>query len=348
MEVMSLFDVRTLGRMSNQLGLHRPRTFLLNKFFKWDGMIYGKDVTVDIQTDTLAISKYINPIAEASTVERPGFKTKTFQLPYFKEKMVTTIANIFTRMPGQPIFAEPFSAAQIAGKLMSQDMITLKNRLDRRSEQMAGELLVTSKIVIKGKGVDAEIDCERDSDHSVELTGTEKWDTTTADVVGDLMAMRDLVVNGSGLSPNICVMGTAAFLSALQHESFLKLLDNLRVVIGNIKSPEQVELGANRYGDALGMEIWVYNQSYIDPADGLTKAIFPTDGVLVGATVDVPLQDNRVYYGQIQDLDCSDLTLPVFNKLDKIADPSSIALIQQCSRAPILIQPNSTAFYDVQ
>lgn len=348
MDVMKLFDVRTLGRMSNQLGLFRPRTFLINKFFKLDGVVYGKDITVDIQTDTLAISEYINPTSEAGTVKRPGYKTKTFQMPYFKEKMNTTIADVFTRMAGQNVFTEPYTAGQVAGRLMSQDMITLKNRLDRRLEQMAGEALKTGKIVIKGKGVDAELDFERDSDHDIELTGTEKWDTTTADVVGDLKAMQDLVVDDSGLSPNIVIMGTAAFMSFLKHDSVLKLLDNLRVVIGNIKSPENIELGANRYADMLGMEIWVYNQSYIDPADGLKKAIFPTDGVLVGATVDVPLQDNRLMYGMIQDLDCHDLALPVFNKLDKIADPSSIALIQQCSRAPILIQPNSTAFYDVQ
>lgn len=349
MDVISLFTVRTLGRMSNQLGIYKPRTFLLNKFFKWDGMVYGQDITVDIQTDTLAISQYTHPKDEAGAVERPGYKSKTFRLPYFKEKMTATVEQLFTRMPGQPVFSGEFSAAQIAGQLMSRDLVTLANRIDRRSEQMAGEALVTGKIVFKGKGVDGEMDFERSNDtHKVTLTGDDKWDTTTADIVGDLHTMKDLVTDDSGLSANICVMGPAAFLSLLKNSDARELLNNLRIVIGNIQSPEQVELGATRYGDILGMELWVYNQSYIDPIDKTKKAIFPADGVLIGATVDVPLQDNRLYYGMIQDFDNDQAGLPIFNKLDKKADPSSISLIQQCSRSPVLIQPNSTVFYDVQ
>lgn len=164
-------------------------------------------------------------------------------------------------------------------------------------ERLSWESLLTGKMpaIFGTTDTDLIYDFRRNSNLSVTL-GTQ-WTTTTADALGNLGALCELIRVHGKMNPDFTLMGTDAYNAFLKNETVLARADNRRyftevTIDSGMQVPTQmqhiIESGGQLRGKISvpeGYELYVF--TYVDSYDtdaGVDTKYMPAGKVLVGSS----------------------------------------------------------------
>ena len=276
-----------------------PNRFLRETFFKNQRTHTTESVDIDIVKTKRLIAQPINPISAAKVVEREGFVTMNTKPAYFKEKIPLRVKDLLSRQPGETIYDAATPEIRAAA-IIGEDLRMLEDRFVRGEELMCAQALFTGKIELKGEGVNSVVDFGYiPNEHEITLSGTSLWDSSTADPQKDMDTWRRMIVQRSGLSSDIAILGSDAAWAVMDNPKVKDRLDNRRIEMGQI-APSKLPRGVTYLGNLLpaGIDMYSYDEWYVDPSDGIEKPIVPGGVVLLGSTA----SRCEMNYGLIQNM----------------------------------------------
>ena len=334
---VDLYNTRTMLEM---LENRKPvRTFILDTFFNRPERTFNTEaVDIDIIKGRRRLAPFVNPKRQGKLVEKRGYISRTFKPAYVKPKMVTTIDEIFKRHPGSFIYAPNSGPAIMAAQEMGRNFAELDEMITRREEWMAVQGLLTGEIPVKGEGVDVVLGFHMEATHLPVLTGGDLWSApTTATPLDDLKTWKRIVAKDSGISPSIAIFGLGAIDAFMKCEQIIGttggvkgMFDIRRINIGQI-DPQLLTNGVTYYGTLteLGLDIYTYEEWYVDDVDEVEYALIPSNKVLLGN----PAARCEKLYGAIMDLGAT-APVPRFPKTWEENDPSERIVMLQSAPLP--------------
>lgn len=339
---IDIFSTRTMLDSLHQMKL--AKTFLLWLFFKAIETSDKEAVDIDIVKGKRKMAPFVRPTDEGIVLEKEGFNTNSIRPPYLKPKRPTTAAELLKRHPGETIYEGNKTPQQKAQEVLGKDLMELTESITRRKEWMAAQLLNTGKVAIVGEGLNAEVDFLMSADHKITLTGNDLWtDKTNSTPLENLRTWKRKAAQDSGIVPNAAVFGAAVLDAFLAHTEVKSQLNTRRIDLGQIK-PEDIPQGATYQGFIEGLDIFTYDEWYIDDA-GDEQPMVPVDKIFLGSTMARTSQ----LHGAIQDLDAMDqgmFAVPHYPKSWRTKDPSIQWLLVQS--APIVCMHQVDAFMVVK
>ncbi len=342
MASLPIYSTYYLNRLIEKL-LPQPR-FFLDKFFPTEVQSDKEEIYFDeVVGARVGIAPFVHPLVEAPTIREQGYKTKSFKPAYIKEKTGLTAEKGWTRLPGEA-FGGEMTPLQRAEMQLMKDTNRLYERIRNRMELMAAEVVKTGKLTIKGEGINALLDYERDASLTKSLTGTKAWTNKDQSMTEFFEGIqRDVAaLNLNQSRPRTVLMGHDAYNLFRQNSEVQKLLpDYMRGANLSIEqTPELNQSFSNviykgYYGNA---SIWLHEGKsddgnfYIDPK----QVLFLCDSI----------QGVR-HFGAIQDLDAGLRPQPIFAKSWKIEDPSQRLVLLQSAPLLVTYDPNTASLITV-
>lgn len=328
------FTLRTLLAAIEQA---KPaRRFLVNTFFSNTETSLTEAVDFDVVDGVRKLAPFVHPLHEGKPVDRQGFEAKTFKPPYIKELRQIRPGDLFARLAGEAIYAQ-MSPEQRLAEILRRDMEDAIETIERREEWMAAQILATGSVHVQGEGVDAVINFGRHSDHTVALGAGVRWNEETGTPLANVRAWRRMISRRTGLTAGIGILGSDALEAFLENEQVTTQMDLLRQQQGQINLAELPE-GVTFVGNLPGIQLFAYDEWYVDPADGDEKPMIGAKDIIIGAANS---QATR-HYGAIQDLEAGGLAaMPFFPKSWDEQNPSVRNTLVQSAPLPAPKQTNA-------
>lgn len=261
-----------------------PRAFLRNTFFSNVKQYETERVDVDYQEGARRLAPFVNPNGPGKSVERIGFTTETVTPPLIAPKRPITIPDIQTRLPGEHAYAG-ISGDERARQLLANDLMELDEDIARREEWMCARALFDSAIPIVGEGVNYTLTFPRDSALNIgTLGGADAWSHSNSDPYAAIEGWLDLGSKLAGVNLETMVLGTSAWAALRNNTKFKEQLDLLRMELARI-APERRDDGVRYVGTlaGLGVDMFVYNEWYLDPETEEQEPMVPAKKILLGS-----------------------------------------------------------------
>jgi hypothetical protein len=325
-------------------GLKTPNPALLGRYFPRVETSDTEEIHFDVLSTKRRIAPFVSPLVEGKVVAGHGFTTNTFKPAYIKDKRVFDPSRPLKRSAGEQIGGsltpEQRRQAYIASELQDQiDMIT------RRLEVMASEVIRTGKVTVVGDGYpQVVVDFGRTAALTpTALASTARWGQSAETPLENLQTWSDLVLKESGTAPVDVIMGVDAWTEFRQNADVKARLDTRRVTGNGMDFGAQLVEGLSFRGTIDGYNIWTYGGWYVDPADGVEKAIFPADQVAMTSEL---LEGVRAF-GAIRDGKAGYRALPYFPKIWEQEDPAVEFLMMQSAPLLVPLRTNASLGIDV-
>ena len=281
---IDLYEPRTMARMLSEM--KPPRTFIRDTFFRNHEEYDTEHVDVDIEIGARRLAPFVSPRLAGKVVDTVGFKTSVYKNPTISLKKVLTGDHLQARVPGESLY-ENRSPEERQAILLGKGLADLDQMITRREEWMCAQALFTGQIHVVGDGVDEVITFGRPAELTIALpAAAQRWDADTADIPKQLRDWRRACVKASGQSPDTAILGAKAADALLANEKLRKTLDTLRLDMGQI-SPELMGTPGVTYLGQLkgtGIDLWVYDEWYVDPDSGDELPMVPEKEVLIGSS----------------------------------------------------------------
>ena len=337
---VNIFDTYT---MLEALEIMFPlRTFLTDLFFKDVRNSTTEFIQLDISSESRRLAEFVAPEQQGKLVEKTTWTTKTVKAPYIKMKTSTNASQILKRQMGQTIYAGNASPAQRAQEELGKDLAMLRNMIIRRIEYMAAQVFLTGKVTGDGEGIDFEVDYGLPASHDIAVGTITAWNNAISDPFGDIEDWAELIEKDSGKTPSVCIMGVDAARAFRNADSVKELLDNRRIVMGELKL-SLLPSGARFLGTIGDIDFYSYSAFYQDSA-GAIQRVFPSKELILAST-DVR---SVLHYGAIEDLEYDgNFAVPFFPKSWMTKDPSKQWLMVQSAPLPAHYEPNSWVHAEV-
>ncbi|MCD8139317.1 MAG: major capsid protein [Planctomycetaceae bacterium] len=291
-----LFNPRTMMAALRQASI--PKRFLQQTFFANVETFATEEVGIDIEKTQRCIAGFTAPDNTGNVVDRKGYFTVSTKPSYIKEMMPTRVADLLKRLAGETIYDELTPMAR-AAKLLGKDLAQLEERIIRREEVMCAEALFTGKLHIVGPGINRTIDFGYEDDiHKKVLSGSSMWDAG-GDPLEDVELWRSEIIERCGISPTHAICGRKVVRAIRNNPKVQEKLDNRRFEMGLIQTKD---LGngvryIGTFNDSM-LDLYAYDEWYVDPADKKSKPMVPEDTILLASTE----ARTRMNYGLIQNL----------------------------------------------
>jgi len=342
---IDIFDTRTMLEAVEQM--KRPSMFLRDTFFPAAPPVETETVDVDIIKGKRRIAPFCSPLSEGKLVEGLGFTSSSIKPGYIKPFMITTASDLLKRSPGQTLYSGGMTIEQRAQLKLGENLAELMDMIDRREEWMAAKALDLGAITmtIKGETTDktVSVDFAMGATHKITLTSTDLWNDTESDPIGDLTDWARLIRQDSGVNPTDVVMGADAAAAFINNAQVQKLLDLRQVDVGAIK-PQQLPNGVSYVGrinaPSLSVDVWTYDEWFIDETTGLETSMVPAKKVWMGSRN----AKNKTLYAVIQDMEAIEEGSAAVKRFPKSwvpKNPSARHLMVQSAPLVALLQPDA-------
>jgi hypothetical protein len=324
-------------------------TFLRDTFFKNTTLSQSENVDIDIFKGKRKVAVYVSPYSQGKVRSRDGYETKTYKPPYIKEKRTTTASDLLKRLIGENIYSDG-SPSQRASEQLAKDLLEMESCITRAEELQAAQALFQGKVILQkqkddGSFFSEEVDYSPSATHKITLTGNDLWsDRTNSDPLVKLRSFRRILIQDSGVSPDVLIMSSDVIDAFLTHPIIKGTggLSPIKVQLGQI-SPQLLPNGVTYWGylQDIACDIYSYDEWYLDPADNTEKSMVPSKKIFMGST---KARMDKLY-GCIKDLSAM---YPVarFPKSWEEEDPSARFLLMQSS--PLLVPTQIDSFLTAQ
>lgn len=343
---LQLFDLATLTAM-------RQRVVTIEMFWRafFPRQINFETPYIDFERANRrykSLAPFVAPNVQGRVVRRQGSKMERLSPAYIKMKGPVDASMVIQRVAGEAPY-QPLTNAQrrlaVIGEIMREHDTRYQNRL----EWLAAKAIIDGAVTISGEDYPAQtVSFNRDPSLTITLTGTAKWDTTTAKPLLDIRSARRKAHDLSGSRIKRLIFGTNAWELFATRMGFDKpetgnLLDtrfrgsetDISRVLDGFDGAEFAGYVQGRNGQGQ-LECWVYSQTY-DDENGVEQAFLNTNDVVgVGAV------DGVQMFGAIHDAEAGYRAISYFQKNWVEPDPSVEYILGQS--APLMVpgEPNAT------
>lgn len=279
-------------------------TFLRDTFFPSIRTFVTESVDLDFYKGSYLVAPFVAPNVGGINVARSGYSTKVYTPPRVAPQRPISKEILNPRLPGENIHSA-MSPEERQDYYLQKDAQEMDDMISRREEVMCAQLLTNGIINVRGYLDDNKQNYIDDNinfqfTNKTTLTGSEKWDSDTADKYGDLEAAV-IDIRKAGYNPRYCVLGQNAWQYIRSDVTFMNMLDVRNYNFGEINPQLRLQNG-NGYAylgrlPELGIELLAYFAWYADD-DGTVKPIFPEDHVLIA-----PDTVGEMCYGAITQLE---------------------------------------------
>ncbi len=330
-------DIFTTRAMVPVLRQNKPvGRFLLDTLF---GRVETSDteyIDIDIVKGNRKMAPFVSPRVEGVVIEDRGFTTNSYKPAYIKQKFVTTAADVAeSRVAGESLYGDN-GAVNRSAEILAEELLEHEERVARREEWMAAQLLTTGKVDVVGEGINQVVDFGLDASHNITLSGTDLWSDAGSDPLGDLATWQKLILKDSGMNPDILIGDTDAISALVNHADVKDTLDTRRVDMGMI-NPRELAPGVVYWGNIISngvnLDVYSYTEWYTDDSD-VDQPIIPAGQVIMTST----RADFRRHYGAIKDLKAGLVAIPRFVKSWEEEDPSARFVLMQSAPLPAVHQ----------
>ncbi len=280
-------EIAKVGWIQLYTQMRSPNGFL-SRFFtmKPGGNYSGKKVAIDIQRFDEDVAIAITKCSGPNLNDIDEFTTKEFTPPAYGEAFPVDVCELLERMAGTDPYTAAYQsdAAQLMA-IMAKGFMIIDDKIKRAVELQASQILQTGKLTLTNKaGTEVyTLDFLPKASH-FPTVGVSWSNTATADPLGDLEALAEVIRADGKIDSDMLIMGKTALRNFLKNEDVQAVLDNRRIDIGAIR-PEMVDSGATFYGyvwvGTYRMEIWTYPDTYKDPQTGNPTKYIADDKVVI-------------------------------------------------------------------
>lgn len=209
---------------------------------------------------------------------------KIFIPPYYAEMFDFTACQRYDETFGQNNMPTKVDASMLLRDAASY-LKALKNKILRAIELQRSQVLHTGVVLLKNGD---SIDYKRRADSMKVLSGTAEWDTTTADMFGDLAVGMEFIRNQglSGATAINAIFGSKALGNFLGNEKVQKQADFRNIKRIDIGMPQFDNVSGMVYHGQIGtkdylVNLWTYNETYEHPVTGVNTPYIEPDTVIM-------------------------------------------------------------------
>lgn len=338
---MDIFNTGTLNRVVRDLS--QPPSFLLDLAFDEAQFSDDENIHFDVESGKPRITPFVHPLREGKIVQSEGHETKTFRPAYAKDKRVFDARGALRRAIGEQIGGSLTPQQRQAARL-NRDLNDQLEMLTRREEVMAAEAIVSGKVTVTGDGYPTTVvDFGRDANLTKALGAGSRWGEAGVKPLDNIEDWADELQSVSGAVANVVIMDPKAWRLFRADQDVKDLLDTRR---GSSASAETGPIvrgngldRARRVGGMGSFDFWVYNDAYVDPADGQTKQLIPDNTAILLDPIN--LEGVRAY-GVIQDEESGFSSERFFSKSWLEKDPAVRYLLMQSAPLAVPYRPNAS------
>ncbi len=312
------------------LGIDVGNSFFLN-YFPYSQTHTQDLIAFDERKDSLLVTPYAHPRAEAPTIEKESYETRHLKPAYLKDKREFDPHELSFRSFGENLTANLSQSDRLELALIS----ALKEQKEfflRRLEQMAGEILLTGKLSIVSEAFSYAVDFKKDPSLNIKLTEKDSWSAEKSDVLENIEEWSARSLDKSGATINSLVFGKKAWNLFRKNKAVKELLDIRRGDTSSITiAPNLIGRGVSYKGLLGEYKTFVHLGKYIDPHLGEVRPFVPDNTVLL---LSDQIEGTK-HFGAIKDFEANLQSVPFFVKKIVKDDPSALFLLAQS--APLLV-----------
>lgn len=280
----------------------RPTTFLQDLFIRNRTFHTTKNLEIDIVKGGETIAPYVSRKGAPTVVGKKGYDTLIHLAPYLYDEITYEPSDADERTPSETIYDT--DANQAIDTRRAVWLADLQDRFIRREEQQLAEAIQTGKVDVDGKDVEYEVDFQMPATHIKTLTGADIWGSGTEKKIDQFEAWSTQIQDTGAPAPDVCVLDLNAGQLLRKDTDFLALLNNRRVLMGEINPRQLYNQRATYLGNlaAAGVDIdfYVYQGSYVN--DSATRVRYVgTDNLILGSTA----ARTEFHYSKIENFNSS-------------------------------------------
>lgn len=208
----------------------------------------------------------------ARRVEASHYVNKGFTPPIYELETSIGATEQMRRQPGQDPFQSPDFLANAVNQSF-RHMRILEDMIRRAVELQASQVLQSGTVDLQDEDTQSvyTLNYEPKSSHFVTVGTDWAQDGSTGDPLQDLQDLAEVIRRDGRLEPTDLIFGAGAWNRFAANEEVKNRLDNRRMDFGMLR-PETRGTGATFMGfiwaGAYRFNLWVYKDTYIDPATG--------------------------------------------------------------------------------
>lgn len=253
------FDVTTLLAAAKRIPAQQK---LITRLLVGDKirMIDGNKADIDHYMGTRKLAPVVARVIGGKLVGHTAWTNYEFDTPLVAPRWDLTEDFLQHRMPGEPVVGG-MSMSEREDAWIGMKIAEGRGMVDRFIEWQSATLLSTGAMTIQGDGYLDVIDLGHNNNEV--LAGAALWTEATGDPLTDLERWISQCQSESGVTPNICVMGTTAAGAFLANDNVQAALDTRNYNIGRIE-PRSMPEGGRFLGyiSALDLEVYSYGAQY--------------------------------------------------------------------------------------
>lgn len=336
---MNIYETRTmLQAIEQSIPAH---SFLRDTFFPRIETVPTETVEIDYKKGKREMAPYVSPRIGGKILKRQGFTTKSYKVPKIAPERLLTIDNISQRGMGENMYSSR-TPDERAADLLVKDLDELDQSILRREEWACREVLLNGKILMKGEGIEQEVDYN--FTNIATLSGTGLWTAAESDPMADLKKYRRKIIQKTGIAPDTVVMSSDAVDAFLANAKVQEMFDKRHINVGeitpSIESPAVTFVGKI---NSLGLEIYSYDEWFVDD-DKEDKPILPEGSVLIASR-----GMNKMIYGAVTQIEDNGFVTYEATRVPKVWDDKNndIKNVRISSR-PLPIPEDVDGWYVLQ
>jgi len=292
---------------------------------------------VDLVIGARHLAPFVNLHQPGVVVEKLAREMRTVAFPMIRIKKDLPAAELLLpRAPGAEVYVKG-GLDQYKRQRIALELQDLKNRVDRTVEWMAAQAIQGGFRYI-GDDLDFTIDFLVPDANKVTLVGGDKWDTTSADILGDIREYKR-IVGRSGFPCDVAIAGTDVVAAMLANEQVLKLLDNRNVALGSLKVDN-----SNYLGRLAGVDFYEDNEEYVAVGDTTSTPMIPADVVVFTSTKARFVRHSGVIIDNKVD---ANVGMPYFAKSWEEDDPAVTWILAVAAQLPVPHNPGAVVVANV-
>lgn len=271
--------------------IHPVKSFFKNRFFTESVKFPTPSVMFEFYDNGMKIAPYANGSDKPVTVERDGYRVENYTPALLSMKRAITNDTIAQKLLGEAPYNSGLSPEERAQEIAANDLEELTSMIYRKQEYMCARVLQDGKLDIDGKGVHETADFNFTNIENTD--SSDKW-TATYDIVSKLKTKAQLL-RSQGFNPDTLILGVDAAHALIDNNKIQKLLDNRRIVSGQI-DPRELENGVEYLGGlilpGLFCDIYCDNEYYYDDASKSSKPYLDAGCAIL---IDSRIRHNMLY-----------------------------------------------------
>lgn len=281
------------------------KSFFRDRYFPTGaGDIFGTNkVLVEYKDGDRRMAPFVVEGAGDTPIDRGGYFVMEFAPPMLAPSRLLTQDDLKRRGFGEAVLSTS-TPAERARALQMKDLIELDARIARREEWMCSQVMINNAVDLVEYADNQVVGIPRrlqfyDQATTHAFTPQVQWDAAGGDLMGDVQAMCDLLME-RGLPATDLVIGGEVANFIRDNATIQGLLDNRRYELGNIKPQEMYPgvawMGQLNFGGYI-LDVWVARETYVAD-NGLSALYFPTDAAMVTAP-----SCGRLLYGAVTQIE---------------------------------------------